>query len=773
MVGRHKLFKLVGSLICILVLAVTPLYCAPWLPLGPDGGDARRMATDPKDHTHLYMGTANGWIYESRTAGASWVRLAQVGKRDDLVLDSIVVDRENTNHLLVGAWVIDRPDGGLFISNDAGRTWLNQAEMRGQSVRALASSPSNPKAFVAGTLQGVFRTIDSGQHWKRISPAASTEIHEVQSVAVDPKDASILYAGTWHLPWKSTDAGEHWTSMKQGIIDDSDVFSIIVDPVSPQTVYASACSGIYKSEDSGDLFHKIQGIPSTARRTRVLLQSPHHLETVFAGTTEGLFRSDDSGKTWTRTTGPEIVVNDVSVDLADPRHVLIATNRGGVMASDDGGDTFHSSNGGFSARQITALKRDANHPSTLFVSVVNDKEWGGVFASENDGVNWIQRSEGLTDRDVFSLGQAPDGTMIAGTAHGIYRFDSSAGSWQRVENGPAAPTSADHKAPSVASRPLLTNTSQSLIPHPHIIPASAPQRKKASPASKTKLPQRSRPALAQRKGQQPTAKKNIKTTPQAGLAKHPTPRLSTPRPLLTKAHVPAISKVPTPAPASFDGAVYSIVTARNMVLAATSSGLLSSPDSGVTWTASAQNQGSDWRILASARNNVVAGALHSLQFSPDSGATWSPVKLPAELTQVSALAVEPSGVIWVGGREGIFVSGNAGNDWSTPHNLYGNSVTSIFYDEPTKVMTVTTAGPHGIIVTIQLPQKTASYYESGWALRFARPAGDHLVAATLFDGLVVQPRMIASPIPVTSSSLPTSDGTVRQHPSPCGTRIAP
>jgi hypothetical protein len=35
-------------------------------------------------------------------------------------------------------------------------------------------------------------------------------------------------------------------------------------------------------------------------------------------------------------------------------------------------------------------------------------------------------------------------------------------------------------------------------------------------------------------------------------------------------------------------------------------------------------------------------------------------------------------------------------------------------------------------------------WDTGWNLRFARPVGDHLVAATLFDGIVVQPRMVDS-----------------------------
>src|SRR5206468_8618044 len=142
-------------------------------------------------------------------------------------------------------------------------------------------------------------------------PAGSQEIHEVESVAIDPTNPNIMFAGTWHLPWKTTDGGAHWSSMKQGLIEDSDVFSIIVDSKQPSVVYLSACSGIYKSEDGGEKFkggvsvNKTQGIPATARRTRVLMQDPNHRDTVFAGTTEGLYRTDDAGRTWKLITGPE------------------------------------------------------------------------------------------------------------------------------------------------------------------------------------------------------------------------------------------------------------------------------------------------------------------------------------------------------------------------------------------------------------------------------------------------------------------------------------
>ena len=84
----------------LFALACLRLNAANWLPFGPDGGDARSFAVDPRDHAHLYLGTLTGWMYESHNGGVTWKRLASVGKRDDLALDSIVVDIANPKHIL-------------------------------------------------------------------------------------------------------------------------------------------------------------------------------------------------------------------------------------------------------------------------------------------------------------------------------------------------------------------------------------------------------------------------------------------------------------------------------------------------------------------------------------------------------------------------------------------------------------------------------------------------------------------------------------------------
>jgi photosystem II stability/assembly factor-like uncharacterized protein len=409
-----------------------------WRPIGPAGGDARAFAAVPGESNHLYMGTTNSWIYESTDRGANWHRLSKLDASDELILDHIIVDPVNPATVYVAAWTVDHPDGGLWISHDGARSWRAIAGLRGQSVRTFTQAPSDRRMFFAGTLEGVFRSTDAGETWTQISPQGSREIHEVESLAIDPVDSNIVYVGTWHLPWKTTDGGKTWHNIKQGLIDDSDVFSIIIDPAQPRTIFLSACSGIYKSENAAELFHKIQGIPSTARRTRVLKQDPVNSQVVYAGTTEGLYKTIDGGKNFERMTGPDVIVNDVFVDPRDPNHVLLATDRSGVLYSKDASASFVTANEGFSGRKVEALLVDNGNPARILAGVLNDKTYGGVFISTNSGVAWNHTGEGLEGRDVYALAQAPDGTILAGTNHGIFALAAGTASAPIHPNGNAS-----------------------------------------------------------------------------------------------------------------------------------------------------------------------------------------------------------------------------------------------------------------------------------------------------------------------------------------------
>jgi len=418
-----------------LMLASTAAFAGnrQWTVLGPDGGDVRSLAYDPHNPNRVFLGTSTGVIFASEDGGHNWSRFAKLGAGDDYVLDHIAIDPQSSKTIYVSAWSVqDQNAGDIFRTHNGGKDWEALPAMHGKSVRAMALSASDTKVVVVGALDGVYRSTDGGDTWRRISPNDGI-VKNIESIAVDPKDSNVIYAGTWHLAWKTSD-GATWQHINKGMIDDSDVFSIIVSSANPSEVFASACSGIYKSVSGGDLFEKIKGIPFTARRTRVLKQDPSNPAIVYAGTTEGLWKTVDEGKNWKRMSNPDVVVNDVLIDPRNSQRVLLATDRSGVLASDDSAATFTSSNHGYTHRYVSAILADSAEPSTLYIGVVNDREFGGVFSTHDAGQSWQQKSSGLDGRDVFTLKQASNGSLIAGTNRGVFELVKGSAAWQPINN---------------------------------------------------------------------------------------------------------------------------------------------------------------------------------------------------------------------------------------------------------------------------------------------------------------------------------------------------
>jgi photosystem II stability/assembly factor-like uncharacterized protein len=425
--GKRNFVRTSLLLLAVSFLSTALLASGPWQVLGPDGGDARSLAYDTHNPDHILLGTSTGQMFTSNDGGRTWSRLARLGG-DDYVLDHISIDPQDSNRIYVSAWSVSSQQiGEIFRTRDGGRNWDTLPAMHGKSIRAMAIHKGDSKIVVAGALDGVYRSKDGGDTWERLSN--SSDIKNIESIAVDPKDPNTVYAGTWHLAWKTSDGGANWQRINKGMIDDSDVFSVIVDHDNSSVVFASACSGIYKSVNGGNLFTKIQGIPFTARRTRVLKQDPTNENIVYAGTTEGLWKSTDLGKAWKRVSDPEVVVNDVLVDPRDSNHVLLATDRSGVMASTDGATTWSTSNHGYAHRYVSAILADNKDANSLYVGVVNDREYGGVFHSRDAGQHWSQKAAGLGGKDVFALKQAASGVLVAGTNHGVYSLERNSSEW--------------------------------------------------------------------------------------------------------------------------------------------------------------------------------------------------------------------------------------------------------------------------------------------------------------------------------------------------------
>ncbi len=643
----------------MILLAVTllgtALWGSQWAVLGPDGGDARSLSYDPHNPDRIFLGNSTGTLFVSEDAGHSWARFAHLGDGNDYVLDHVVISSQDSNTMFVAAWSVqDQHAGDVFRSMDGGKTWQTLPAMHGKSVRAFAISASDPQTLVAGALDGVFRSVNGGEAWQKISPAGD-EIKNVESLAIDPKDPNVIYAGTWHLAWKTPNGGGSWEHINKdkGLIDDSDVFSVIVSKSNSSVVFASACSGIYKSEDAGEQFHKIQGIPFTARRTRVLKQDPSNPEIVYAGTTEGLWKTTDLGKSWKRMSDPEVVVNDVMIDPRNSDRVLLATDRAGVLASNDGVRTLSASNHGYAHRYVSSIVADPNDSNALVVGLVNDRELGGVFVTHDRGENWIQKSSGLGGRDVFTLKETSTGELIAGTNRGIFLLPANSSSWHPIN---------------------------AIVNEKTLLRSGKKGSKKVSVAQKT----------------------------------------------ITRSVL--------------DARVNDIEISPRRWMAATTAGLFTSTNQGKSWSGGAVMGNKDLISVRSSGNLMVAATRTSVLFSTDSGVGWRLGNLPSYVTDIRELALTPDQQILIASREGAFRSADSGLSWQRSYNgLPDANISSITYDEPGARLLATSTATGVIFESEDGGRNWHRGPDAGYPLHSVEVVKGRFIAATPFDGVVLQP----------------------------------
>jgi len=643
LVTRKSLLFLILALCC-----ASAAWAGQWTALGPDGGDVRSLTYDPQNPDHIFLGTSTGTLFSSTDGGHNWTKFAHLGNGDDYVIDHLAIDPQKPNKMYAAAWSVENQQAGdLFRSNDGGTTWETIPAMHGKSIRAMAIAASDSKTLVAGALDGVFRSTDGGKNWQKIS-SSNQEIHNIESIAVDPKDPNVVYAGTWHLAWKTDDGGANWHHINKGMIEDSDVFSIIVDSTNPSVVFASACSGIYKSQTAGDSFQKIQGIPFSARRTRVLKQDPSDASTVYAGTTEGLWKTTDAGKSWTRVSNPDVVVNDVMVDPRNSSRVMLATDRAGVLASEDGGHSFVTSNHGYTHRYVTSILADKNDSNTIYVGVVNDRELGGVFVSHDAGQHWMQKSKGLDGRDVFTLKQASNGELVAGTNRGMFILAHNATEWSPINN---------------------------------VINRTAASRKTAKgKATKTET-----------------------------------------RSILT-ARVSEIEITPT------------------AWMAATSAGFYSSSNQGKSWSGGPVMGKQDFVSVQSNGKLIALATRSSVLVSTDDGKSWQDSSLSSYVSSIRGVTVTPDGQIMFASREGAFRSPNAGGGWEHMQNgLPDKNISSISYDHSNKRLLATSTETGVVFESVDAGHTWTRGPDTGYPLRNIHVVHGRFVAATPFDGVVMQP----------------------------------
>ncbi|MFN6963174.1 MAG: WD40/YVTN/BNR-like repeat-containing protein [Pyrinomonadaceae bacterium] len=578
-----------------------------WTVVGPNGGDVRVVAVDPRDKNKLYLTTLDGQIHTSDDAGKTWRLLASLNE-PSLVLDQFFVDSRDSK-VIYASGHRGLLAGGFFKSTDGGVTWKKSKELAGEAIHAMTQSTVDPNVLFVGTMRGVFISKDSGDDWEKID--SPTMPMNINSMAVDPRNNNTIYAGTNWRPYKSTDGGRSWRLVKDGMIDDSDVFAINIDPRNAEHIIASACSGIYESFNGGERWAKIQGIPAQSRRTRDIVQHPSKAGTVYAATTEGFWMSTNSGKSWILTTHRNLEINSIAVHPDEPNRVFIGTNNFGVMVSNDGGKTFSQTNQSFTSRFTYSVTPDLTQPNRLYALTQNTASSGGFFFYSSDGGTSWQQTRSLDINRVSPMAFLQDRVnpdrLYLGTNVGIYRSLDRGVTW-------------------------------TLLAPPKPPAKKAPAKKAAASSAKNKGP-----ASA-------VAAKTAKPKPAA----EPTPDPN---------HVPALTDKVRVLAFTEDG--------RNGLIAGTDKGLYRTYDIDKGWDRIPFGEGIDSSVFAVQSSPLVPAtiwvgtATSGVIVTTDDGKTWSKVGgIPSNIP-ISSIAVDPKrpNYIYVGSIQSFYLSRDGGRTW--------------------------------------------------------------------------------------------------------------
>jgi len=232
----------------------------------------------------LFAGTENG-VYRSRNNGGTWDALGTSMMGAGTFVTALAVS---------GANVYAGTEGhGLFYSTDSGTTWSAASGLVNANVHTFAvvdSSASSPVMF-AGTEIGVYRSLNGGASWSKMSSGLSTlNVFAMTSLGTD----GGLFAGTYGGGiFLSPDGGESWSSdafarsYVLAFASSRGNLFVGISPASPASM-----NGVFLSPDSGRTWRDVNSgldlntsLTDTAINTLAVADGY-----LFAGTEAGVWR---------------------------------------------------------------------------------------------------------------------------------------------------------------------------------------------------------------------------------------------------------------------------------------------------------------------------------------------------------------------------------------------------------------------------------------------------------------------------------------------------
>ena len=226
-----------------------------------------------------------------------------------------------------------------------------EPELRGQWLAPFLISPHNPRIVYHGMNQ-LFRSLDQGENWTRISPDLSygdasklgdIPYQTIFSIAESHQTFGVIYAGTDDgRVWRTMDGGAHWHEITSGLAPHRWISRIEASRSSDGTIYIAQngkrnddfAAYLWRSTDRGDSWQDIAtGIPCGP--VNVVREDPTDPSILYVGTDLGVYVTTDAARTWNVLGGglPSTFVHDLVVHPRDDV-LVIATHGRGMYALD-------------------------------------------------------------------------------------------------------------------------------------------------------------------------------------------------------------------------------------------------------------------------------------------------------------------------------------------------------------------------------------------------------------------------------------------------------
>lgn len=279
--------------------------------------------------------------------------------------------------------------------------------------------------------------------WTSFGPEAG----DVLQLLAAPGRAGVLFARAGGRVWRSHDDGASWSAASVPGERAAEVGSLLV--LGPFLLVATSAGALFRSDDDGDSWRQVAAPIATVPATWVeLLAADPVRGVVYAQSDFRLFVSEDGGESWLERTRPaEAVIHALTIDPADPDHLLAGQVSAGASSRDAGRTwtRFRMPSQTVFGDQPTNLSDfvlDLRARGRMLVAAGG----GGVFETRDDGTTWQARNEGIhvSQGAVLPaarvLGAAPDDPdlLLLGSSGVLYRSSDGARSWSPTAAGPAS-----------------------------------------------------------------------------------------------------------------------------------------------------------------------------------------------------------------------------------------------------------------------------------------------------------------------------------------------